>query len=207
VSTQAPIIIDKHDLHSTWPVYSQPETRQLQSEGGTLSVDRGQTCYGPGDRITVAVTFRSDTITGPVLRGFELTLRETTIFTSGLQGKKAAPLVRQENIADNKLPINGQLYPGAQHRAELAVNLAPTHTTATLNTARHIDVTYVLTVKAIVDGLQPIAMDLPVIISNWQRSVSQIAVKYVFAYLPEIERNSLIFFLFTAALAPPPDYR
>uniref|UniRef100_A0A8H8CEZ5 Uncharacterized protein n=1 Tax=Psilocybe cubensis TaxID=181762 RepID=A0A8H8CEZ5_PSICU len=28
-STVAPIIIDKHELHSTWPVYQQPETRHL----------------------------------------------------------------------------------------------------------------------------------------------------------------------------------
>ncbi|RDB22925.1 hypothetical protein Hypma_009797 [Hypsizygus marmoreus] len=179
VSTQAAIIIDKHDLHSTWPVYCQHETRQHVQDGGTLIVDRNQTCYGPGDRISVVATFRSDALEGPVLRGFELTLRESMIFRAGPHGKKAAPQAKTTIISDSKLAINGALHIGAQHRAELTCMLSPNHTTTTLNAARHIDITYTLSVKAIVDGLTPIVLDLPVIISNWQRNVSQEAIRRI----------------------------
>ncbi|KAG5640819.1 hypothetical protein DXG03_006935 [Asterophora parasitica] len=181
VSTQAGIIIDKHELHSTWPVYCQPETRQVTQDGCTLTVDRNQTCYGPGDRIAVMALLRSDSLDSTVLRGFELTLKETTIFRAGAHsGKKsAAPQVRVVTISDNKLPINVPLRPGAENRAELTCSISPNHTTTSLNSARHIDVTYTLTVNAIVDNKSPIVLHLPVVVSNWQRIVSQEAVRRI----------------------------
>ncbi|KAF8055857.1 hypothetical protein FPV67DRAFT_1567047 [Lyophyllum atratum] len=173
VSTQAAIIIDKHELHSTWPVYSQPETRQLVQDGCTLFVDRGQTCFGPGDRISVIALLRSDTLDNTILRGFELTLKESTIYRAGPHsGKKStAPQVKVITISDSKLAINAPLFAGTEHRAELTCSISPNHTTTSLSSARHIDVTYVLSIKAIVDQRPPIAMDLPVIVSNWQRRI------------------------------------
>lgn len=67
--------------------------------------------------------------------------------------------------------MNAPLILGAKQRAELACALSANHTTTTLNAARHIDVTYVLSVRAVLDGegMQSVALDLPVVISNWQR--------------------------------------
>ncbi|KAI0093987.1 hypothetical protein BDY19DRAFT_881509, partial [Irpex rosettiformis] len=171
LSTSAPIIIDKHELHSTWPVYAQPETRNLAQDGITLVVERTHTCYGPGDRVTVNATVRSDTTQTVILRGFEFALRETMVFRAGGQasGKKSAPQVRMNVIGEQKVPVNATLYGGALHKAELAVLVPERHTTTTLNAARHIDITYVLTVKALLSSGQPIMIDLPVIISNWPK--------------------------------------
>ncbi|KAG6853059.1 hypothetical protein C0991_007170 [Blastosporella zonata] len=181
VSTQAQIIIDKHELHSSWPVYCQPETRQVLQDGATLIVDRNQTCYGPGDRISIMALLKSDTLSDTILRGFELTLKEVTIFRPGaLPGRRAAPpRERIITICDSKLAINGALYPGTEHRAELTCTISQKHTTTSLNSARHIDITYVLSIKAIVDNVAPIVMDLPVIVSNWQRIVSQEAIRRI----------------------------
>ncbi|KAF5378344.1 hypothetical protein D9615_008708 [Tricholomella constricta] len=181
VSTQASIIIDKHELHSTWPVYLQHETRQVVKDGCTLVVDRNQTCYGPGDRIAVMALLRSDALDNTILRGFEITLKEATVFRTGLQaGKKLLPpQVKVISISDSKLAINGALHPGTEHRAELTCSISPNHTTTSLNSARHIDVTYTLCVKAIVDHRPPIVLDLPVIVSNWQRVVSQEAIRRI----------------------------
>ncbi|GLB34522.1 hypothetical protein LshimejAT787_0200870 [Lyophyllum shimeji] len=181
VSTQAAIIIDKHELHATWPVYNQAESRQTVQDGCTLVADRSQTCFGPGDRISVIALFRSDTLDRGILRGFELTLRETTIFRAGPHsGKKnAGPQVKVVTISDSKLAINAPLYVGAEHHAELTCSVSPNHTTTSLNSARHIDVTYVLSVKAIVDQRPPVVLDLPVVISNWQRVVSQEAIRRI----------------------------
>lgn len=173
ISSQAPIIIDKHDLHSTWPVYCQPESRTIAQEGVNLTVDRNQTCYGPGDRISVIATLKSDSLHTVLLRGFELTLKETTIFRAGpyVSGKKSSPQVRVSAISESKLPVNATIYGGTQQRAELVCGLSPNHTTTTLNAARHIDITYVLSVKALLGTGAHIIMDLPVIISNWPRYV------------------------------------
>lgn len=166
IAKTVPLIIDKHELHSTWPVYNQPEKRQLTQEGVTLEVERGQTCYGPGDRILVVATLKSAILRTLVLSGFEITLKESTIFNT-IPGKALLVLLR--HVAETKTPVNAVLYGGEMHRAELACQLPPSHTTTTLNAARHIDVTYVLSVKALMSTGAHVAMDLPVTISNWPR--------------------------------------
>ncbi|KAJ7273483.1 hypothetical protein B0H12DRAFT_494380 [Mycena haematopus] len=181
VSTQADILIDKHELHSTWPVYCQPETRNIAQEGVTLIVERNATCYGPGDRVSLFATVKSDALHTVILRGFELTLKESTIFRAGpyTSGKKSAPQVRVVTISENKFPVNATLYGGTQHRTELMCMISPDHTTTTLNAARHIDITYTLSVKALMGTGTPLIMDLPVIVSNWQRAVSAEAIRRI----------------------------
>jgi hypothetical protein len=173
VSTSAPIIIDKHELHSTWPVYAQPETRNLAQDGVTLTVDRTHTCYGPGDRVSVNATVKSDATQTVILRGFEFALRETMVFRAGgtASGKRGAPQVKMSVVGEQKVPVNATLYGGTMQKAELAVTIPERHTTTTLNAARHIDITYVLSVRALLGTGQPIIMDLPVIISNWPKYV------------------------------------
>ena len=173
IATSAPIIIDKHELHSTWPVYTQPEGRKLTQEGVTLTVERTHTCFGPGDRIYVTAIVRSDSLSTVILRGFEFALRETTVFRAGphMTGKKGAPQVKVSHVGEQKVPVNATLYGGTQHKAELSVTVPSHHTTTTLNAARHIDITYVLIVKALMGTGKPLVIDLPVVISNWPRCV------------------------------------
>ncbi|OCH93867.1 hypothetical protein OBBRIDRAFT_817584, partial [Obba rivulosa] len=175
------IIIDKHELHTTWPVYSQPEARNLTQDGVTLIVDRSRTCYGPGDRIALMATVKSDTLHTVILRGFEFTLKETTVFRASphTPGKKGAPQVKVTTVGEQKVPVNVTLYGGTQHRAELTVMIPPQHTSATLNAARHIDITYALTVKTLMGTGQPLIMDLPVVVSNWPRAVSVEAMRRI----------------------------
>ncbi|KAI0373045.1 hypothetical protein BV20DRAFT_849485 [Pilatotrama ljubarskyi] len=180
-ATASPIIIDKHELHSTWPIYSQPETRTHSQDGVTLVVERAHTCYGPGDRVVVMATVKSDTVHTVMLRGFEFMLRETTVFRAGphSQGKKGSPQIKVASIGEQKVPVNATLYGGTQHKAELSVTIPSHHTSATINAARHIDITYVLTVKALMNTGQPVTMDLPVMISNWPRAVSLEAMRRI----------------------------
>ncbi|KAK0451268.1 uncharacterized protein EV420DRAFT_1646358 [Desarmillaria tabescens] len=49
----------------------------------------------------------------------------------------------------------------------------------TLNSARHININYVLHVKAIMGTGHLLVMDLPVIMSNWPRNVSQEAIRHI----------------------------
>lgn len=178
----APIIIDKHELHSVWPLYQQPETRQQTQDGVTLVVERSSTCYGPGDRISVLATLRSDAPVPAILRGFEFALREATVFRpggAGAVGKKAAPQVRVVIVGEQKVPVNANLFGGQQHRAELNCLIPATHTTTTLASARHIDITYTISVKALMGAGKPVQLELPVVISNWPRGVSIEAVRRI----------------------------
>lgn len=173
MSTQNTIFLDKHELHSTWPVYSQPESRHLPQDGVHLTVERSRTCYGPGDRVSVNAILKSDSLHTVILRGFEFTLKETTIFRAGAYatGKNRAPVVRETVIGEQKVPVNVTLYGGTTHKAELACVIPQGHTTTSLSAARHIDITYVIHVKALMGTGTHLVMDLPVMISNWPRCV------------------------------------
>ncbi|KAF7964782.1 hypothetical protein HWV62_3002 [Athelia sp. TMB] len=175
------IFLDKHELHSTWPVYSQAESRNLPQDGVTLTVERSRTCYGPGDRVSVNATLRSDNLHTVIVRGFEFTLKETTIFRAGAHatGKNRAPVVRENIIGEQKVPVNVTLYGGTTHKAELACIIPQHHTTTSLSAARHIDITYVLLVKALMGTGTHLVMELPVMISNWPRNVSVELVKRI----------------------------
>ncbi|THH12937.1 hypothetical protein EW146_g7230 [Bondarzewia mesenterica] len=181
LSTSTSIIIDKHELHSTWPIYQQPESRHLTQDAVVLTVDRTQNCYGPGDRVSVMATVKSDSLHTVILRGYEFTLKETTIFRAGphTTGKKGAPQVKINIIGEHKVPVNQTLYGGTAHRTELACMIPPSHTTTTLTSARHIDITYILGVKALMGTGKPLIMELPVIVSNWPRYVSAEAVRRI----------------------------
>lgn len=170
-ATASPIVIDKHELHSTWPIYTNPETRTQSQDGVSLVVERSRTCYGPGDRVVVMATVKSDTLHTAMLRGFEFMLRETTVFRAGphIQGKKGAPQVRVASVGEQKVPVNATLYGGTQHKAELTVTIPTNHTSATVTAGRHIDITYTLCVKALMSTGQPVVLDLPIVVSNWPR--------------------------------------
>jgi hypothetical protein len=128
-----------------------------------------------------------------------MSLRESCIFRSspytsgpgsaGLAGaKKAAPTVNVAVISEAKFPVNVPLYGGQSHRMELSCQVSPQHTTTTLTSARHIDISYVVTVKAVMggNGASPtggVSLDLPVIMSNWQRGVSMEAIRCVLSLI------------------------
>ncbi|KAI6115398.1 hypothetical protein EDD17DRAFT_1565478 [Pisolithus thermaeus] len=188
VSQAATIIIDKHELHSTWPVYSQPESRSTFQEGVRLTVERGRTCYGPGDRVSITAILRSEMAQPVMLRGFEFTLRETTVFRAGPHAsgaggsganKRTGPQVRVATIGEQKVPLTASLHHESQHKAELGCLIPNTHTTTSLNAARHIDITYNIIVRAWVGSSQSVTMELPVIVSNWPRNVSEEAIRRI----------------------------
>jgi hypothetical protein len=169
-TTTASVIIDKHDLHSTWPVYCQSEKRHVIEDTSKLTVERNQSCYGPGDRMSVTATVRSDSPHVMMLRGFEILLKETITFQQMyVAGKKGESMTKTNIISENRFQVNTPMQGGMQTTQDLFCMLSPSHTNTTLSAARHIDITYVLIVKAMVGNGVPLVIELPVIISNWQR--------------------------------------
>ncbi|KAM6500095.1 hypothetical protein JOM56_003109 [Amanita muscaria] len=180
-STTASVIIDKHDLHSTWPVYCQQESRQINQDGIKLTVERNQSCYGPGDRMAVTATIKSESAHTVMLRSFEILLKETVSFRGQIfvDGRKGEPLTKSTMVSENRFQVNTPMYAGMQATQDLFCMLSATHTNTTLSAARHIDITYALVVKAHLGAGMPLVMELPVIVSNWQRSVSSEAMKRI----------------------------
>ncbi|KAH7107702.1 hypothetical protein BKA62DRAFT_649965 [Auriculariales sp. MPI-PUGE-AT-0066] len=192
-NVSANIVIDKHELHATWPIYSQPDSRQVQNGGVVLIVNRSATCYGPGDRVSVGVTVKSDDLSACVLRTIEFVLRETIVLRAGPHGagKKNGPQSRISSVGEHRSNANVTLYGGTQFRAELACSIPPEHLTATVNTARHIDVSYFMYVRAVLDNGKVLEINMPVTLSNWPRTISSEAVRRI-GPAPNLSAHALL---------------
>jgi hypothetical protein len=173
----APIVIDKHELHCTWPIYCQPFIRDASADGLTLIIERTYGCYAPGDRVTVQALVKSNNPTPVAVRAYEFVLRETMIFRPGApQGgganKKApqGPQVRTTFIGEQKLPVNVLLSNGTQHSAQLGCVIPPTHAVTTVQWAKHIEVNYNIGVRIIYDNGRQLMLDnIQVMMSSWPR--------------------------------------
>ncbi|KAH6902751.1 hypothetical protein BKA70DRAFT_624046 [Coprinopsis sp. MPI-PUGE-AT-0042] len=178
---KAPITIDKHELHSTWPIYCQYEIRHTSQEGLTLTVERNQSCFGPGDRIAVTATVKSDAMHTVVITGFELALKEVTrLHPNNFVGvKRVATKLSEKFICSQRMESNATLYGGSQATVDLYCTLNPSHTTPTLTSARHMDINYICIVKAHLQTGGAIVSEIPVMISNWPRSASAQAIKQI----------------------------
>ncbi|KDQ10215.1 hypothetical protein BOTBODRAFT_36489 [Botryobasidium botryosum FD-172 SS1] len=182
ISANAQIIIDKHELHSAWPIYAQPDARSSVGEGVTLIVERTFSCYGPGDRVVVRASVRADHPSFVVLRAYEFALRETVIYRPIIHpgsSKKSGPQVRTTHLGEQKVPMNAQLPRGMQHTAELGCQIPLAHKMMTVNTARYIEVSYSIHVAVILGDGKQVAVNLPITLTNWPRSVSVDAVRRI----------------------------
>ncbi|KAG8901483.1 hypothetical protein FRB99_005287 [Tulasnella sp. 403] len=183
ITTSTGIVIDKHELHSAWPIYAQPESRSRSVDGYTLVVNRTHTAYGPGDRIAVQTFVKNDSPHSNQVRYYEFSLREHVAYRPGAQpgGRKSVPTGRTSAIQEQRIPISmaAPLHPGMQAKAELSLQVPISHTTTTVSWAHRIEVAYAIHVKAVLAGGQQLALDLPITMSNWTRAQSADAVRRI----------------------------
>lgn len=177
MSNTAQIVIDKHELHSAWPIYLQPDIRQAARDGMSLIVERPNTCYGPGDRVFVRATVKSSRAT-IIIKSYEFTLRETAIFRGGAQDpkvRKPGPQVRTGFIGQQQIVVNRPVHPaanGGAHTVDLGCMVPSGHTSTTVVTGDHIEVIYAMTIRVAIEHGDDMVLDnIPVMMSNWPRYV------------------------------------
>ncbi|CAE6363547.1 unnamed protein product [Rhizoctonia solani] len=200
----APIVIEKFELLQAWPIYSQPQTRQSSAYGVTLVATFARVAFGPGDVVPVEAVLRADVPgDGAILRAYELTVRETLIFRSSppqapqhqhphlhlhsQQPPRRTPAAqtRSNLIADQKVPVPVQIFPGTQHKCDLGCHIPLVQTNVSVRTARHIEVNYIVQVKAVLSTGSMVSVELPITITNWQHQASMDVVRRI-GYCPEL---------------------
>ena len=165
------IVILKHELHATWPVYAQPEDRHTQKDGLYLTVSRKKTCLGAAnDHIMMQAVLRSDVVVS--LKSFELALVQKLAYPNpgASQLGKKAPVVQPPQphstlISEQKRPTDVIIQPGTHKMCELTCMLPPNYAAMTVATARLIENTYDVYVSAILDGGGSIAVCMPITVS------------------------------------------
>ncbi len=78
-----PLWLDKHELHSTLPVYAMPEDHEAIQDDIRVKVMRNRTCYGPGDNVDVRVILTSDRVSPIKVKSISFSVRETITFKGG----------------------------------------------------------------------------------------------------------------------------
>src|SRR5258708_4227891 len=168
ISASAPIVIDKHELHSAWPAYNQKDVRQANKDGFTLIVERGNVCNGPGDRLQLHATIQCSKVP-VVVRSFEMALRETAVFraATAADGRTSnGPKIRSIFIGSEKVTVNLNIPATGSQSCDLGCLIPASHTSTTVVTAVHIEVVYSAAVRAMFDDGRDLVIDnIPVMMS------------------------------------------
>ncbi|KAF8317397.1 hypothetical protein DL93DRAFT_567284 [Clavulina sp. PMI_390] len=190
----AQIVIRKHELHPTWPIYLEGDIRNVQKNGFDFTVERQNICHGPGDIIKIKATLKSSAGSGTI-RLYEMVLRETikyhqyTHLHTTDPRHTSAPVVRSTLIGMEKLPVQVAIHPGLSDTVDLQCTIPITHKTTTVVTANNVEIVYNLAVQTILEDQTELAIDnIPVVISNWPQEISENIVQTI-GYEPNLCRN------------------
>ncbi|ETS61413.1 hypothetical protein PaG_04443 [Moesziomyces aphidis] len=170
-----PLWLDKHELHSTWPVYSLPEDHETIQDDIRAKVMRNRTCYGPGDSVDVRVILISERVSPIKVKSVSFAIRETITFKGSAKktfGSNKAASQKTESLSSKSKSFGKKVYKGDTHTFDLSCQIPRTHTLMTIQTAKHIEVSYTLRVQ-IETAKKPIIIDhLPITVSNFPKTAS-----------------------------------
>ncbi|CBQ69579.1 conserved hypothetical protein [Sporisorium reilianum SRZ2] len=170
-----PLWLDKHELHSTWPVYSTPEDHEAIQDDMRVKVMRARTCYGPGDNVDVRVIVTSDRVSPIKVKSISFSVRETITFKGGAKkafGSNKAASQKTESLSSKSKSFGKKVYKGDTHTFDLTCQIPRTHTLMSIQTAKHIEVSYTLRVQ-VETAKKPIIIDhLPITVSNFTKTAS-----------------------------------
>lgn len=178
-----PIVIEKHDLHSTWPAYNVAEEHRGENEGVRCRVERYQTCHAPGDKVKVKVVVQSTKIDPVKLKSVAFSVRETVTFhggkasrlslTSNSATNRSKPASqRTETLTQKAKQLGKKLYKGDSLEYELECAIPKHHALMTISTAKHVEVSYTMRVYVDVSKAPIIIDHLPLIMTTSTRTAS-----------------------------------
>lgn len=171
-----PIRITKHELHSVWPVYNNPDQKTVVGQDLSMTIQRPGVAFGPGDRILLTAALKSNRPTPFKLRGFECTLLEVVTSIPDPK-KKAQPIVKSRPIAQARCAVDESLGRGGEKSARIDM-AAPADLLVTVRHAKTLEVGYELQVKAVCDGFEgPVVPGIKYVVGPYTKGSAQQAVK------------------------------
>ncbi|WWC94724.1 hypothetical protein V866_001572 [Kwoniella sp. B9012] len=159
-----PLIIIKHDLHSSWPLYNIPDSKTIKASNDQLilNVSRPNTAFSSGDRIQFSASLKSTKSQPFKLKGFECTIYE--LITSipippdpqGTKGKKRKslqnPITKSRPVSTVKAAVDERIGLGGEKSAK--IEMLVDRVLVTVKNARTLRVEYALEVKAVMEGIR-----------------------------------------------------
>ncbi|PWN53071.1 hypothetical protein IE53DRAFT_219240 [Violaceomyces palustris] len=181
-----PVWLEKHELHSMWPIYHMPDEHESIQDEIKVKVLRNQSCFGPGDQVDVRIIVMSEQVTPAKVKNVSFSVREMITLKGGAKRtfrSKDAAVQKTETLAQKSKAFGKKVYKGDVHTFDLSAHIPRTHTLMTIQTAKHIEVAYSIRVQVDV-GKKPLVMDhIPITISNFASEVSRGMVQRI-GYVP-----------------------
>ncbi|KAJ3567063.1 hypothetical protein NP233_g6609 [Leucocoprinus birnbaumii] len=166
-----PIEITKYDHHPAWPIYHQPEPKQISSENMRFSVQPIRTCYSPGEPIALNINLSCKSASAGMPRTVRFKAKFLQqLITTAVPSKSKWQLLSQSDrtpslnlISQSSVDCTRSDYSTA-FTAELVCPIPTEGVIPTIAQRSHIRVSYVLVVDTVVHS-HPFQLDIPIIIS------------------------------------------
>ena len=190
IKISEPLTITKHELHSAWPVYNNPDSKAATAGEVTMTINRPGVAFGPGDRILLTASMRSSRAIPFKLRGFECTLMEVvTMFATPTKGKAkdkkskkaaAGPVVKSRPIAQARCAVDESVGRGGEKSARIEMAVPAENLLVTVRHAKTMEVGYELQIKAVCDGFEgPVVSAIRYVVGVYSKEAAQRAVQCV----------------------------
>lgn len=176
-----PIVLDKHELHSTWPAYNQPDTHTGERDGLRAKLRRQRYAFAPGDKVSVKVIVSSSRVEPAKIKSVAVTIKETVTFHGVKPSRKsltssstsAKPSMQRVEIISQKAKTVGKkIYKGDSNDYDLECIIPKSHPMMSISTGKHIEVSYTLRVYVDISK-SPIVIDhIPMMMTTFPRQTS-----------------------------------
>jgi hypothetical protein len=150
-------------------------------DGINLSVHRPSTAFGPGDRVMLSASVRSDRPRPLRLQGFFAQVVEiTTLHVPPAKRVKATSTIRTRTIAEVRAPVNEMLGQSEDKVRRLTLQIPTDGLLVTTNNAKMLEIQYELNVKAVFEGIEDVKVEkLRYIVGVFPHNHAVQAVRYV----------------------------
>ncbi|WFD32961.1 hypothetical protein MSPP1_004015 [Malassezia sp. CBS 17886] len=173
------IQLDKHELHSTWPVYNVPEEFEEQKGDFRVKLYRNKQMFAPGDLVEARVIVYSSAISPAKLKGITMCVRQTVTFhtSKGADSGQPAPSQQRTDVLVTKTKsVRKKIYRGEFLMYDLAVALPKSRAIMSVDTAKHLEVSHALRIVADIAKEHVVLDHMPVQVSNFAANVSEATV-------------------------------
>lgn len=139
-------VLEKHELHSTWPIYNMPEEYETKDDAYSAKLLRNKWAFGVTDQMDVRIIVANHGAKSTKLKSVSMGIRQTVTFFPD-SGTNAQPIQQKSIMLDSKTKrINKKIKQGEFFLQDMDLLIPKKNTIMSIHTAKHIEVSHSLRV-------------------------------------------------------------
>ncbi|WFD21159.1 hypothetical protein MCAP1_003418 [Malassezia caprae] len=170
------IVLEKHEQHSTWPIYNVPEEFEAHEGAYHATLYRHRRAYAPTDELDVRVIVMAQTPKPAKLKSITVGVRQTVTFFHDTQQASRPNDQRSIMLVSKSKSLRKKIQPGEYFLQDMSLVIPKNHTIMSVNTAKHIEVSHSLRVLIQMDKTTITLDRIHMLISGFMPNVSTAAI-------------------------------